>query len=152
MPYIFEIKVNTDGDFCLPFVPRGMKYDENKEYTFTRVYKDKEKTIKDVGDICNFLKYIIDTSKNYVKKSWTDFINRFGTDVEQCTDGLLDWGVYSHMGGNYEETVFSFRKQPMRFKCTFDLTDEESKKIANYKGLVTELKIKNAILELFDEE
>lgn len=33
-----------------------------------------------------------------------------------------------------------------------DLADEESKKIDNYKGFVTELKIKNAILELFDEE
>lgn len=41
MKYIFEINIFTDGDFGLPFVPAGMKYDGEYNYSFRKEYTNR---------------------------------------------------------------------------------------------------------------
>ena len=57
MEYIFEVDILTDGDFCFPYVPCGMDYyPTNGAYSLKKSYDDKVSAIKDITNICAFLK------------------------------------------------------------------------------------------------
>ena len=148
MKYIFEINVCTDGDFCLPFIPRGMKYDENGDYAFKKAYNNREQAIEDIIDICGFLKGYMYTSRDYVKELWNDCINNFIKRIE-ASDGSVDERIEEYIGGNYEGTEFIFYAEPQRLRCDFAVTDEEHKMIKNNDNEVTSDMIKDVVLALF---
>ena len=75
MRYILKINICTDGDFGFRFVPRGMKFDE--DYTLKKEYNDKDTAIKDIVNICEFLKEQIHTNKDYVREAFNECVDGF---------------------------------------------------------------------------
>lgn len=148
MKYIFEINIYTDGDFYLPFVPTGMKYDGDYEYTFKKYYRDRDEAIKDIVDICTFLKENMLTSRNYVRDTWNARISSFLKKLNKSSQGAYE-RVEEYMFGNYEGTEFIFYVEAEKFQCDFCLTDEEAEIIKSNKRLVTIGDVKKAILELY---
>lgn len=147
MKYVFEININTDGDFCLPFIPTGMKFDGNEKYTFSKTYESKLSAITDIMEICSFLKTHIHTSRDYVKKAWCECIDRFTNSLHESEQ--YD-GVYQYMSGNYDGTDFYFHPKPAHFKCDFYLTDEEYEIVKNSHINVTDTMLKEAVLNLYN--
>jgi hypothetical protein len=91
MKYIFEINLYTDGDYALPFVPCGMKYDGDYEYTFKKCYTDRDVAIDDVSKICVFLKENIRTSRDYVKESWDRHIDQYIAKLNEMIRYYRRW-------------------------------------------------------------
>lgn len=147
MQYIFQINVCTDGDFCLPFVPRKMRYD-NGDYFFYESYNDRDRAIEDVLNICVFLKENIYTNRDYVKKLWDQCIDSFVERVK-ASETSADEEIIEYIGGNYDGTEFIFYVKPQHMKCEFAVTDEEYEMIKENKNDVTYDMIKEIVLDLF---
>ena len=107
MKYIFQIHVQTDGDFCLPFIPRKMKYDTHGDYSLYESYNDRDRAIEDVLSICAFLKECIETPRDYVKRMWEECIDSF-VERLKASDMSADEEITEYIGGNYEGTEFCF--------------------------------------------
>lgn len=150
MKYIFKINIYTDGDFSLPFVPCGMKYDGDYEYTFEKYYKDRNKAIEDVVNICSFLKERICTSKNYIKEIWNTHIDNFVKHLKESNESVYE-RVEEYMSGNYEGTEFIFRAEAQRLNYSFAVTDEEFEMIHKNDSCVTNSMVKEAVLALFSD-
>lgn len=148
MTYIFKININTDGDFCLPFVPRGMNYEDDYIYTFKKVYTKRDLAVEDVIDICSFLKENIFTSRDLMKERWDQCIDNFIKSLKESTN-TLDEYVEECMGGNYEGTEFIFCAEPYCAHYRFYLTDEERELIQNNKDNVTVEMLKEALLTVY---
>ncbi len=148
MKYIFEVNICTDGDFGFEFVPRGMEFDGYYTYTFEKSYKDRDAAIKDITNICTFLKEQIHTSRKYVKEDWNrcvdDFVKHLYTSSESAHER-----VEEYMSGNYDGTEFIFRTEAQRLKVDFCVTDEEHEMIKNNGNGVTREMVKEAVLALF---
>lgn len=150
MKYIFEVNINTDGDFYLPFVPCGMKYDGYENYTFTKIYNNRNVAIKDALNICAFLKEQMNTNRKYLKENWNNCINRF-VDCLATSNESVSERVEEYMSGNYDGTEFIFRVEAQHFNCEFGVTDEEYEMITKNGSFVTKRMIKEAVLDLFRE-
>jgi len=148
MKYVFEIDVYTDGDFCLPFVPRGMRYDNDYTYTFVEEYNDRDRAIKDAIDICDFLRNHMHTSREYVKRDWNECIDKFVHRLEGAGDDLYQ-NVEAHMSGNYEGTGFRFRQHVQHVNVSFGVTDDEYETIRSRGDITTEM-IKAAVMSLYE--
>lgn len=151
MKYALKITINTDGDFCLPFVPREMKFDGNERYDFEKTYENRTNAIKDAIEICSFLKAHTYTSKEYIKQDWYELLDRFMNSIrnsEECDDEV----IYEYMGGNYEGTEFTFYAKPHYFQFGFYLTDEECEMVKKQKHNldITDDMIKEAVLNLYN--
>lgn len=148
MQYIFQINVCTDGDFCLPFIPRKMKYDEYGDYSLYESYNDRDRAIEDVLSICAFLKENIYTNRDYVKKLWEGCINNF-VERLKASDASAEEEITEYISGNYDGTEFIFYVKPQHMKCEFAVTDEEYEMIKQNKNHVTYSVIKETVLDLF---
>ena len=150
MNYVFKIKIYTDGDFSLPYVPRGMTYNDCYQYKFKKSYRNIDKAIEDVLEICSYLKDNMHTSRDYVKEYWDRCIDDF---VEQLNafDKNKHEKIYSYMSGNYDGTKFSFYSKDDYVKCNFYASDEELKMIKENRNGVTNAMIKEAVMNLFRE-
>lgn len=150
MKYIFKVNILTDGDFYFPYVPCGMDYYYTNEafYSMEKVYNDRESAIKDIADICAFLKKQINTSKDYVKEMFNEHIDKFIKRIYE-TDNTVNTCVDEYMSGNYDGTEFSFRVQPNIYNFKLHLTDEEYELIRKNKHLVSIGEVKDVILSLF---
>ena len=148
MKYIFEIKIYTDGDFCFPYVPRGMAYDGDYNYSFRESYNDRAEAIEDITDICTFLKANIYTHRDYVKESWEQHVDNF---VAQLADPECDF-ISEEMGGNYDGTELILRTEQKSYGCLFRVTDEEDELIRKNERSVTREMIKEAVMALFKKQ
>lgn len=149
MKYVFNVKVNTDGDFSLPFVPSGMEYDGDCEYRFERSYYDRDNAIEDIINICEFLKEHILTCRDYVRTDWNYYIDRFVEKLKNSKEGLHE-RVEEYIGGNYDGTEFIFHVEKEYLNCGFFVTDEEYSIIKN-NHRVTNSMVKAAVMTLFEE-
>ena len=145
MRYRFEVNIYTDGDFGLPFVPRGMRYDGDYNYSFAEYYKNRETAIESVLRICQFLKEYMHTSRDYVKESWDRHIDNFVEALKNSDSS----SIYEYMGGNYEGTEFKFTSEELYINCGFHVNDEEHDLIKRDKNNVTNEMIKEAVMALF---
>ena len=150
MKYIFEINIFTDGDFGLPFVPAGMKYDGEYNYSFRKEYTNRNIAIESAIEICTFLKEQISTHRETVKESWEYHTDEFIRNLKESTESAGE-RVESYMGGNYEGTEWIFRAEPRTFNFAIDLTDEELELILDVRqgNRIGYEDIKKAILELY---
>jgi hypothetical protein len=148
MNYIFEINLYTDGDYSLPFVPCGMKYDGDYEYTFRKSYTDRDVAIKNIFSICSFLKENIHTSRDYIKKDWDNHIDHFITKLKTSNPSAPE-RVEEYMGGNYEGTEWVFKTEAQKIDCSFFVTDEEFEMIKKNDNHISRKDIKEAILSMF---
>lgn len=146
MRYIFKINICTDGDFDFRFVPRGMKFDAG--YTFKKEYNDKDTAIKDIADICEFLKEQIYTNKDYVREAFNECVDGFMHKIcKPNTATNID--IYEYMSGKYDETKFVFYAEEQYIDCGFYVTDEEYAMIKASNKSVTNKMFKEAYLALF---
>ena len=147
----FTINIYTDGDFSLPFIPRGMFYDGDNEYadyTFEKSYKSRDKAVEDVLKICFFLKDNIHTRNDLVRERWNSCIEKFIEKVNKSSE-LLNGEVYERMTGNYDGTEFIFSVESESARFGFPVTDEEYEIILRNKNRVTSDMIKETILALY---
>lgn len=150
MKYIFEINIFTDGDFGFPFVPAGMEYDGEYNYSFRKEYINRNIAIESAIEICTFLKEQISTHRETVKESWECHTDEFIRNLKESTESAGE-RVRSYMGGNYDGTEWIFRAEPRTFNFSIDLTDEELELIQDVRqrNRIGYEDIKKAILELY---
>lgn len=148
MEYIFRINLSTDGDFALPYTPRGMEYDGAECYELEKSYNDREHAIKDIIDICAFLKEQMQTSRDYVRKDFNKMIDDFVTRLCSTDDTAYTY-VNECMCGNYDGTEIVFQVVPHKYNISLRLTDEEAELICKNEKLITFEDVKEAILNLF---
>lgn len=150
MNYILEIEINTDDDFCIPYVPRGMEYDESGLYSLRKKYEDREKAIHDTLDIVNFLDRQMETSRDYVRRKWNECINDF---TRQLEENVHEDEMFTHstMSGNYDGTNFRFYSQTKKVNFALSVTDEEYKLIMENRRNIHD-DIKNFILNMCKKE
>lgn len=148
MKYIFKINICTDGDFSFPYVPRGMTFNGHENYEFDESFDDKNKAIKNILDICAFLKEQMYTSRDYVRESWNKCIDEFTKQLKE-SDNTEHNKISTYMYGNYDGTEISFYTEDDYIKCEFYATDEEIELIKNnHEGITNEM-IKEVVLDLF---
>lgn len=148
MQYIFEVDILTDGDFWFPYVPCGMDYyPTNGTYSLKKDYDNKESAIKDITDICAFLKEQINANRDWVKEMFNERIDSFVTQLYEA-NSTTDTYVHEYMSGNYDGTEFTFRAQPNIYNIRLRLTDEEYDLIRKNTNIVTTEQVKNAVLDL----
>ena len=150
MKYIFEINIQTDGDFGFRFVPTGMTEENSEWYTFERSYIDRDKAIEDVGSICKFLRENVCAVRDSVIATWHCCIDNFLTEL-QNSEASVNECVETTADGNYYGTRFLFRAAPKIVNFKFDVTDEEYNKILDHRINVKQARIKTAILALYDD-
>jgi hypothetical protein len=120
-------------------------------YSFTKSYEDKVEAVKDITNICTFLKEQMDTERDWVREMFNDSVDIFVRDLHEA-DITSDTYIYEGMSGNYCGTDFIFRVKPCEYSFTLSLTDEEFELIHKSIGLVTRGQIKDAVMALFKEE
>ena len=147
MKYVFEIKIYTDGDFGFPYVPKGMTFDGDYRYELRKEYKDRERAMEDIEDICGFLLYGIKTNRDYVKKHWHDCLMNFADRLEASND--VHECIVECMSGNYDGTEISFYTEDDYVEFGFYVSDEEKELIVDNKKYVTNEMIKEVVLDLF---
>lgn len=149
MKYVFEIKIYTDGDFSFPYVPKGMTFDGDYRYELRKEYKDKERAIDDIEDICGFLFYRIKTNRDYLKRYWHECLTNFRDRLE-ASDNIHEC-ITECMSGNYDGTEISFYTEDDYVEFGFYVSDEEMELIKNNHEKVTSEMIKKAVLDLFKD-
>lgn len=151
MEYIFEVNISTDDDFGFSYIPRDMKYyPTNGTYSLKNSYDDKASAIKDITDICAFLKGQMSTGRDWVKEMFNERIDSFVRQVCEV-DVSVDTYIAEYMSGNYDGTEFIFRVQPHRYNFSLNLTDEEAELIRKNGKCVSIGQVKEAILALFKQ-
>lgn len=150
MEYIFEVNISTDGDFCFPYVPCGMEIYPGGNYSFTKSYEDKVEAVRDITNICAFLKEQMDTDRNWVREMFNERIDSFVLQLYGADDTTGTY-ISEYMSGNYDGTEFIFRVQPHVYNFSLSLTDEESELIRKNGKLVTIGQVKDAVLALFKQ-
>lgn len=150
MKYIFEINIQTDGDFGFRFVPTGMTQESCDWFSFERTYTDRFKAIEDVEEVCRFLRENIRTSRDSMVERWHTCIDNF-LDSLRNSEASIDEYVEEHIYGNYDGTEFLFRAAPNVVNLKFDVTDEEYALIMDHRINVKPEKVKSAILALYDD-
>jgi hypothetical protein len=149
MEYIFEVDIVTDGDFHFPYIPCDMRYyPTNGTYSLKKSYDDKESAIKNVTDICAFLKEQMDTDREWVREMFNNCVDIFVRDLHE-EDITSYTHIYEEMNGNYSGTEFIFHVNPNRYDFSLNLTDEEFELIRKNGKLVSIGQVKNAVLDLF---
>ena len=149
MKYIFDVSISTDGDFRFPYIPSGMNYySTSGTYSLERFYDDKESAIKDITDVCAFLKEQMTTSRDWVKEMFDKCVDSFVTRVYKAAITPNTY-VHEYMSCNYDCTEFTFSVQPNFYNVDLPLTDEEFELIKKNNNLVTVGQIKDAVLDLF---
>lgn len=149
MKYKFKISINTDGDFCFPFVPCGMTRDGDKYY-FLEEYRDRETAIRAACDICQFLKNNLKTSGDHVRKKIRNFFTTFEARLKDSEPSDSEF-VSEYLDGNYSWTEIIFEACPIRYKISFIIDDEEVWRIQKSIAQLKDEDIKKAILKLCEE-
>lgn len=147
MKYILEIGIYTDGDFNLPFVPRGMMYVDEYTYIYKKTYDDRAIAVKDAVEICDFLKKQMDTSRDYVREDWNECVDNFMKNLKESKE-TEDEFVTSCMSGNYDGTKFAFYTEKQFVDFRLCVTVEEHKLISENRNRITDEMVKEAILAL----
>lgn len=80
--YILELKLNTDGDFCIPLVPSDMHYD-GEDYFLSVGFDSVEKVYTYVRDLLipsfktikepSFREHLLVNLKEFMKRISTNF-------------------------------------------------------------------------------
>ena len=146
MKYQFKISINTDGDFCFPFVPCGMTRDGDKYY-FLEEYRDRERAVQAACDICQFLKNNLKTNRDYVRKEIRKFFVNFEARLKDSEVSDSEF-VSEYLDGNYNWTEISFEALPTRYKISFVVDDEEVWRIQKSIARLKDEDIKKAVLDL----
>lgn len=148
MKYIFEINIYTDADFGFQYVPRGMEYDGSLRYNLIKTYNNRDEAMKDILDICSFLKETVHSHKTWVKESWREHVDSFSDKLKNSNKTKHE-EVEECMYGNYDGTFLLFRTEDDYINCGFYATEEEIELIkSNHEG-ITNAMIKEAVLNLF---
>ena len=150
MKYIFEVNIETDGDFRLPFIPCGMKYDGYSKYAFCKSYTDRKQAIDDIIKICTFLKENMQTHKDYIKSMWDRHVDCFVEKLSKSSESINEI-VEEYMNGNYDGTEWIFHSESRMFEFSFPVTDEEFDRIRRNDNHIIRSDIKNAVLALFEK-
>ena len=148
MEYIFEVNIATDGDFCFPYTPRDMDFDNYERYSLDKSYNNIAAAVGDITDICAFLKEQLCTSRNYVRKDFNKMIDDFVRRVYEAED-VANTYINEYLSGNYDGTELIFRIQPHKYPLNLRVTDEEYELIRKNEKLVTIEQVKEAVLNLF---
>lgn len=148
MEYLFKVNVNTDGDFCFPFVPSGMQDYDDDSYVLAKSYYNRDDAIKDIDNICTFLKEQIVTSRDYVREYWNETIDHFLKRLHASSKDEHEY-VAAYMHGNYEGTEFVFEAVPSNYRISFPVTDEEYELLQKNGNDITIGMVKKAVLALF---
>ena len=149
MEYIFEVNISTDGDFHFPYVPCGMDhYPTNGTYSLEKSYDDKAAAIRDITDICAFLKEQMCTSRDWVREMFNERIDSFVLQL-YSSDNTTGTYISEYMSGNYDGTEFIFRVKPNVYNFSLSLTDEESELIRKNGKFVSIGQVKDVVLNLF---
>lgn len=154
MRYIFEMDLHTDGDFGFPFlIPCGLIWNNEKEkYSFKKEYSNRKTAVKEVNEICTYLKdnvhginYVVDR----VRLMFEEFLKELNSNTSNENPSIENEYVYEEMSGN--QTEITFYSEPEYY---YDLpwTDEELDIIINSKKSPTQKDLKQAILNLYKEK
>lgn len=156
MRYIFEMDLHTDGDFDFSFLipfPCGLIWNNEKEkYSFKKEYSNRKTAVKEVNEICSYLKdnvhginYVVDR----VRLMFEEFLKELNSNTSNENPSIENEYVYEEMSGN--QTEITFYSEPEYY---YDLpwTDEELDIISNSKNSPTQKDLKQAILNLYKEK
>lgn len=154
MRYIFEMNLHPDGDFGFPFlVPCGLIWnDDEGKYSFKKGYSSRKTAVKEVNEICSYLKdnvhginYVVDR----VRLMFEEFLKELNSNTSNKNPSIENEYVYEEMSGN--QTEITFYSEPEYY---YDLpwTDEELDIIINSKNSHTQKDLKQAILNLYKEK
>lgn len=148
MKYIFKIDIYTDGDFNFPYVPRGMIFDDCYRYEFKKSYDNKKDAIKDILEICSFLRKNVHSYKEYKKESIYKCIDSFVEKIKDVEEDFDHGAIREYMYGNYDGTEFLLYTEDDYITCGFYASDEEIELFKNHEGITNEM-VKKAVLDLF---
>jgi hypothetical protein len=123
-------------------------YPTSGTYSLKKSYDDKVSAIKDITNICAFLKEQMDTNRDWAREMFNERIDSFVLQIYEA-DITTDTYISEHMSGNYDGTEFVFRVQPCVYNFGLRLTDEEFELIRKNEKLVTIGQVKDAVLALF---
>lgn len=154
MRYIFEMDLHPDGDFGFPFlISCGLIWNNEKEkYSFKKEYSNRKTAVKEVNEICTYLKdnvhginYVVDR----VRLMFEEFLKELNSNTSNENPSIENEYVYEEMSGN--QTEITFYSEPEYY---YDLpwTDEELDIIINSKNSPTQKDLKQAILNLYKEK
>lgn len=149
MKYIFEFDFNTDGDYGFDFVPVGMERNF-EDYSFRRVYDNKEEAVAGVISICQFLSagiICVDSKREYFEEA----INNFIDEIRHIKADEQEFNIVEYMYGNYDGTEFRFYAEPNIVNFRVKLTDEEIEFLNDNASKLSPDKIKQAIFNLIKE-
>lgn len=156
MRYIFEMDLHTDGDFGFPFlVPCGLIWnDDEGKYSFKKIYSNRKTAVKEVNEICSYLKdnvHGIDYVVDGVRLMFEKFLNELNSNTSNENLSIENEYVYEEMSGNQDGTVITFHSEPEYY---YDLpwTDEELDIIFKSNKFPTQKDLKQAILNLYKEK
>ena len=143
--YILELKLNTDGDFCIPLVPSDMHYD-GEDYFLSVDFDSVEKAYTYVRDL------LIPSFKTIKEKNFRDklvcrleeFMERISTNFD-CYEGIC------LISGNQEgEISLTEKRKPLKLALDFTEDEYELFMKAEEKGLYIS-DIKEVFLKLCEE-
>lgn len=156
MRYIFEMDLHPDGDFGFPFlVPCGLIWnDDEGKYSFKKEYSSRKTAVKEVNEICSYLKdnvhginYVVDR----VRLMFEEFLNELNSNTSNENLSIENEYVYEEMSGNQDGTEITFYSLP-EYYYELPWTDEELDIINNSKNSPTQKDLKQAILNLYKEK
>lgn len=153
MRYVFEIYLNTDGDFEYSFVPSGMNWD-GERYSLKKKYFDRKSAVDDINEICSFLKENISGQDYVVRKvqsMFGSFLYKLNSNTSDKNLSVENEYIGKEISGNYDGTEVTFRAEPQRL---FDLpwTDEEMTIIYDCQNKPTQKEVKKAVLSLYQRK
>lgn len=143
--YILELKLNTDGDFCIPLVPCDMHYDD-EEYFLSVGFDSVDKAYTYVRDLLiPSFKTIKDVSfRDRLLVKLKEFMKRISTDFDQYVDVCL-------ISGNQEgEITLTEKRRPLNLSLSLTEDEYELFLKAEEKGLYIS-DIKEVFLKLCEE-
>lgn len=109
MEYEFKLHVNTDGDFGFKYIPANMKYNGYDEYILEIVFIDENAAREYMEETVEFLKMHI-TGRESEIKIFTNMVNKFTQSINANPDANF---YTNEMGGNYEGTFITYKKEWM---------------------------------------
>lgn len=143
--YILELKLNTDGDFCIPLVPSDMQYD-GEDYFLSVGFDSVEKAYTYVRDLLiPSFKTIRESSfREHLLVNLKEFMERISTNFD-CYEGIC------LISGNQEgEISLTEKRRPLNLSLSFTEEEYELFMKAEEKGLYIS-DIKEVFLKLCEE-
>ena len=143
--YILELKLNTDGDFCIPLVPSDMHYD-GEDYFLSVGFDSIDKAYTYVRDLLvpSFKTIKNSSFRDHLLVNLKEFMKRISTNFDQYVDVCL-------ISGNQEgEITLIEKRRPLNLSLSFTEDEYELFLKAEVKGLCIS-DVKKAFLKLCED-